>query len=66
MCLPVPIVGLIDHIKVKHQGSKRCNNEAYIIATAVVILVAGYDTTANTMGFMYYMLALNPGKTKMT
>ena len=51
---------LIKYKKVKHQGSKRCNNEAYVIATAVVILVAGYDTTANTMGFMYYMLALNP------
>ena len=51
---------LITKFKVKHQGSKKCNNEAYVIATAVVILVAGYDTTANTMGFMYYMLALNP------
>ena len=35
--------------------SKKCNHEAArIVVTAVVVLVAGYDTMANAMSFMYY------------
>ena len=32
------------------------------MATALVMMVAGYDTTAQTMSYMAYELAMNPGK----
>ena len=33
-----------------------------VIATALVVMVAGYDTTAQTMSWMAYELARNKGK----
>ena len=33
-----------------------------VVATALVMMVAGYDTTAQTMSYMAYELAMNPGK----
>ena len=40
--------------------SKVVLDEDYIIATAIVLLMAGYDTTALTMSNAVYMLTLNP------
>ncbi len=34
--------------------------EQDIISTAVVILVAGFDTTGSTLSFLFYALAMNP------
>ena len=41
-------------------SSKVNKDEDIIIATAMVILVAGYDTTGLTLSFMAYELASNP------
>ena len=42
-------------------NSKESNKleEVYIVATAMIILVAGYDTTAQALTFLSYYLALN-------
>merc|ERR1711911_141078 len=42
------------------RSSKFKKNEDIIIATAMVILVAGYDTTGQTLSFLSYELASNP------
>ena len=42
------------------RSSKFKKNEDIIIATAMVILVAGYDTTGQTLSFLSYELAVNP------
>lgn len=41
-------------------SSKTKLNEDYIIATAIVLMQAGYDTTALTMSTALYELTLNP------
>jgi cytochrome P450 len=41
-------------------SKKKSLDESLIIATAVVILIAGYETTGTTMGFMFWLLATNP------
>ena len=41
--------------KIKHEF-----DELVIVATAIVILVAGYDTTGTTLAFACYQLAKNP------
>jgi len=33
--------------------------EKEIMAQTLLFLLAGYDTTANTLGFLFYNLALN-------
>ena len=35
-------------------------DELVIVATAVIFLVAGYDTTGTTLAFACYQLAKNP------
>ena len=39
---------------------KKALDEEYIIGTAITMMQAGFDTTALTMSFMIYELALNP------
>ena len=39
-------------------GNKLSNEE--IVAHAVTFLLAGYETTANTLAYTSYLLALNP------
>ena len=45
----------------QHHGQKgnRLSNEE-IVAHAVTFLLAGYETTANTLSYTAYLLALNP------
>ena len=40
-------------------GGTRLSNEE-IVAHAVTFLLAGYETTANTLAYTSYLLALNP------
>ena len=40
------------------KGSRLTNEE--IVAHAVTFLLAGYETTANTLSFTSYLLAINP------
>ena len=41
------------------QKGNRLSNEE-IVAHAMTFLLAGYETTANTLGYTSYLLALNP------
>ena len=43
-----------------HVTKKGEFDELVIVATAVVLLVAGYDTTGTTMAYACYQLAKNP------
>ena len=45
------------------QKEKRIKDVGYdqVISTAGILLVAGYDTTATTMSYVFYELAINPG-----
>ncbi len=45
----------------KHKATRRHEfDELVIVATAIVILVAGYDTTGTTLAFAIYELSKNP------
>ena len=43
-----------------HHGGKKDFDELTLIATAMVMLVAGYDTTGTTMSYICFELARNP------
>ena len=43
-----------------HVTKKGEFDKLIIVATAVVLLVAGYDTTGTTMAYACYQLAKNP------
>jgi cytochrome P450 len=43
-----------------HTAPKRDFDELTIVSTALVLLVAGYDTTAMTLSYLTYELAKNP------
>ena len=47
-----------DTIKKPDRGRKLTDEE--IVAHAVVFILAGYETTANTLACTSYLLALNP------
>ncbi len=42
-----------------HKSSKKEVDEVVIVATAMIMLIAGYDTTATTMSYLCYELARN-------
>ena len=52
---------MLEAIK-KTEENKEINHmdETMVIATALVILVAGYDTTATTMSYIFYQMAMQP------
>merc|ERR1712001_447572 len=41
-------------------GRRKQLDEDNIVATAMVLLVAGYDTTGMTLSYMAYQLSINP------
>ena len=45
-------------IKKSNKGRKLTDEE--IVAHAVTFILAGYETTANTLAYTSYLLALNP------
>jgi hypothetical protein len=47
-----------DTIKESDRGRKLTDEE--IVAHAVAFIMAGYETTANTLAYTSYLLALNP------
>ena len=47
-----------DAIKKPDRGRKLTDEE--IVSHAVTFLLAGYETTANTLAYTSYLLALNP------
>ena len=46
--------------KLEHNADKKDFDELTIVATAMVMLIAGYDTTAQTLSFCAYELVKNP------
>ena len=48
-----------EEVEVRHH-SKKTFDELTIVSTAVLLLAAGYDTTGNTLSFLFYLLAANP------
>ena len=46
--------------KLKHSANKGNFDELEIVATAMVLLVAGYDTTGSTLAYCCYDLSKNP------
>ena len=42
--------------------SKKALSDDEIVSLACVFMLAGYETTSNTLGFTSYLLALNPDK----
>merc|ERR1719499_13166 len=47
-------------MKLNHKSSKKDINEDVIVATAMVLLTAGYDTTGMLLSFFAYEMAKNP------
>ena len=46
--------------KLNHKAEKHNMDELVVVATAIVILVAGYDTTGSTLAYACYYLAKHP------
>ncbi|KAL9658055.1 hypothetical protein ABK040_012293 [Willaertia magna] len=46
--------------KSKEEDKKSTLSDAELIANAFVLIVAGHETTARTLGFCCYLLAINP------
>ena len=40
------------------------DDDITLVSTALVMLVAGYDTTAQTLSFLFWVLARHPGTEK--
>ena len=49
-----------DGCPVKNSNQSRKLTDEEIVAHAVTFLLVGYETTANTLAFSSYLLALNP------
>jgi len=51
---------LIDATEKGEGGEERRLTDEEIVAHSIVFLLAGYETTANTLAYTSYLLALNP------
>ena len=49
-----------DENEARYHGAKKTFDERTIVSTAVLLYAAGYDTTGNTLSFLFYLLAMNP------
>ena len=47
-------------MKLKVDNNKKALDEDTLVATAIVFMVAGYDTTATTLSFASYLLSKHP------
>ncbi|XP_076848461.1 thromboxane-A synthase isoform X2 [Brachyhypopomus gauderio] len=50
----------LGHESPRHAQSKRMMTEDEIIGQAFIFLVAGYETSSNTLAFVCYLLAIHP------
>uniref|UniRef100_A0A4W4E5I4 Thromboxane-A synthase n=1 Tax=Electrophorus electricus TaxID=8005 RepID=A0A4W4E5I4_ELEEL len=50
----------LEHESPRHAQSKRMMTEDEIIGQAFIFLLAGYETSSNTMAFVSYLLAIHP------
>ena len=55
-----PDAKVIEETGSKWKSLKKTLTDKEILSQAILFLVAGYDTTANTLSFLAYNLAMNP------
>ena len=51
---------MIDAAAEGKEGSSRKLTDSQIVGNAITFMLAGYETTANALGYTSYLLALNP------
>jgi len=56
---------MVEEAKLTHQANKRDLDEKTVVASALNMMVAGYDTTSNLLSITMYYLALYPGAVKV-
>merc|ERR1711936_784087 len=47
-------------MKLNHKRRGKQIDEVHVVATALILLVAGYDTTGSTLSYLAYELSKNP------
>ena len=54
------ILQLMLDASVEEKGGERKLSDLEIVSYSITFLLAGYETTANTLAYTSYLLALNP------